>query len=330
MYTSFMDNGRVLLTGAAGFLGSHLALRYLARGYEVLGMDNFSSSDLNSEHLSMLNGFTNFKFVEKDICDVKYFDEVLFDQRKFDFILNFACPASPPIYQSIPIETSMTCAVGVNNVLRLARHMGSTVLHASTSEVYGDPDQSPQSESYWGYVNPYGIRSCYDSGKRFSESLLHDYRLKYGVNTKVVRIFNTYGPHMSKDDGRVVTNFIDQMLNDRDITVFGNGLQTRSFCYVDDLVEGIVRMADSDPGFGGPVNLGNPNEFTILELMKVLGELIPESESSVVFHDLPSDDPKKRRPDITLAKRMLGWEPKVQLREGLTKTIEYFRRLRAR
>lgn len=305
---------KILITGGAGFVGSHLCERLLNEGNEVICLDNyFTGSKQNIIHL-LDNPY--FEMVRHDITE-PYYAEV-------DEIYNMACPASPVHYQYNPIKTIKTSVMGAINTLGLAKRVKAKVLQASTSEVYGDPHVHPQPETYWGNVNPIGIRSCYDEGKRCAETLFMDYHNQNNVAIKIIRIFNTYGPHMNPDDGRVVSNFIVQALKGEDITVFGDGQQTRSFQYVDDLVEGTIRMMNSEPSFLGPVNLGNPNEFTMLELAKEVIELTG-SKSKIIHLPLPQDDPKQRQPDISLAKEKLnGWEPKTQLKEGLKKTINYF------
>ena len=301
------------MTGCAGFIGSHLSERLLNEGNEVICLDNyFTGSKSNIVHL-MDNPY--FEVVRHDVTE-PYFAEV-------DEIYNLACPASPVHYQYNPIKTIKTSVMGAINVLGLAKRVNAKVFQASTSEVYGDPRVHPQPESYWGNVNPIGIRSCYDEGKRCAETLFMDYHNQNQVDIKIVRIFNTYGPKMNPEDGRVVSNFIVQALKGEDITIFGDGNQTRSFQYVDDLVEGFIRLMNTPKGFTGPVNIGNPNEFTMLELAENVLDLVG-SKSKLTFMPLPQDDPKQRQPDISLAKKELDWEPKVQLREGLTKTIEYF------
>jgi len=306
---------RILVTGGAGFLGSHLCERLLNEGHEVACLDNlFTGRRSNVAHL-LAND--RFEFIRHDVVDPF--------KIEVDQIYNLACPASPVHYQHNPIKTVKTSVMGAINVLGLAKRVKARVFQASTSEVYGDPEQHPQKESYWGHVNPIGIRSCYDEGKRCAETLFFDYHRQNGVDIRVVRIFNTYGPRMSPNDGRVVSNFIVQALNGENITIYGEGNQTRSFCYVDDLIEGFVRMMNQDKVVG-PVNLGNPGEFTIRELAeKVIAET--KSKSKLVFQDLPSDDPKQRRPDITLAKKHLGWEPQIKLDKGLKNTVAYFRAL---
>ncbi len=305
----------VLITGGAGFIGSHLCDR-LVKDNKVICVDNtFTGSEANVKHLM---GDDNFRFVKHDIIEPLFLDD-----EDIDEIYNLACPASPVHYQFNAIRTIKANILGMVNMLGLAIKHKARILQASTSEVYGDPLEHPQREDYWGNVNCTGIRSCYDEGKRCAETLMFDYHRQNKVDIKVIRIFNTYGPRMAKDDGRVVSNFITQGLSGKDITVYGDGKQTRSFCYISDMISGIIKMMGKDD-FIGPVNLGNPKEFTILELAKEVIEL-SGSDSKVVFKKLPSDDPKKRCPDISLAKKKLGWEPKVELREGLKKTIEYFR-----
>jgi len=309
---------RVLVTGGAGFLGSHLCERLLNEGAEVLCVDNcFTGTRNNISHL-----FNNprFEFLRHDIT-FPLFVEV-------DEIYNLACPASPIHYQFDPVQTTKTSVQGAINMLGLAKRVKARVLQASTSEVYGDPAVHPQTEDYWGHVNPLGPRACYDEGKRCAETLFFDYRRQHNVSIKVARIFNTYGPNMHPNDGRVVSNFIMQGLQGKAISVFGEGQQTRSFCYVDDLVDGLVRLMNSDESFTGPANLGNPIEFTILELAEKVVELTG-SRSTIEYHPLPQDDPRQRQPDITLAKRELGWEPGIKLEEGLKKTIPYFETLLA-
>ncbi|KGO87449.1 NAD-dependent dehydratase [Flavobacterium rivuli WB 3.3-2 = DSM 21788] len=304
---------RILVTGGAGFIGSHLCTRLLNEGNEVISLDNyFTGSKKNIVHL-LDNPY--FEMIRHDVTE-PFFIEV-------DEIYNLACPASPVHYQYNPIKTMKTSVMGAINMLGLAKRVNAKVFQASTSEVYGDPAEHPQRESYWGNVNPIGIRSCYDEGKRAAETLFMDYHNQNDVDVKIVRIFNTYGPNMNPEDGRVVSNFIVQALKGEDITIFGDGQQTRSFQYVDDLVEGFVRLMATPKGFTGPVNIGNPYEFTMLELAQNVIELT-NSSSKLTFMPLPQDDPKQRQPDISLAKKELDWEPKVQLREGLTKTIEYF------
>jgi UDP-glucuronate decarboxylase len=305
---------RILITGGAGFVGSHLAKRLLNEGNEVISLDNYFTG--NKNNIIDLLGNPHFEMVRHDITE-PYYAEV-------DEIYNLACPASPIHYQYNPIKTMKTSVMGAINTLGLAKRVNAKILQASTSEVYGDPSVHPQTESYWGNVNPIGIRSCYDEGKRCAETLFMDYHNQNQVAIKIIRIFNTYGPNMNPSDGRVVSNFIVQALKGENITIFGDGLQTRSFQYVDDLVEGMIRMMHSENSFLGPVNIGNPNEFTMLELAQSVIELTG-SNSKIVHMPLPQDDPKQRQPDISLAKEKLqGWEPKVQLREGLLTTIAYF------
>lgn len=305
---------RILLTGAAGFLGSHLSRRLLDEGHEVIGLDDLSTGSF--KNLEFTSGNKKFTFVEHDIRN-PFFTPV-------DGILNFACPASPKHYQSDPVRTIETNFLGIINMLHLSKQTGARLLQASTSEVYGDPAISPQVESYWGNVNPIGIRSCYDEGKRAAETLCFDYKRQYGLDIRVNRIFNTYGPNMSHDDGRVVSNFIVQALQNQPISIYGDGLQTRSFCYVSDLVDAIYLTFLHDKSLETPVNIGNPNEFTMIELAQSIIR-ISGSRSKLEFHDLPQDDPKQRRPDISKAQSILGWSPSVFLEEGLQKTISYFK-----
>ena len=304
---------RVLVTGGAGFLGSHLCDKLIAAGYDVLCVDNLFTG--NKDNIRHLLDHPYFEFMRHDIME-PLFVEV-------DQIYNLACPASPPHYQFDPIKTAKTCFLGALNMLGLAKRCKARILQASTSEVYGDPAVHPQPETYRGNVNPIGIRSCYDEGKRIAETLFFDYHRQHNVDIRVIRIFNTYGPRMNPDDGRVVSNFIMQALHNEDITIYGDGRQTRSFCYVDDLIDGMYRMMNTD-GFTGPVNLGNPGEFTMLELAeKVIVKT--KSKSKITFKPLPADDPTQRKPVITLAKEKLGWEPTVALDDGLEKTIDYFK-----
>jgi UDP-glucuronate decarboxylase len=304
---------RVLVTGGAGFVGSHLCDRLIQDGHTVTCLDNlFTGSHDNIAHLLSHSSFT---FLEQDVQQSI--------MGEYDWMFNLACPASPPHYQDDPVETVRTNVLGMISCLDLARKTNARVLQASTSEVYGDPLVHPQTESYWGNVNPISRRACYDEGKRCAETLCFDYHREYGVDIRVIRIFNTYGPRMAKDDGRVVSNFILQALRGEDLTVYGDGSYTRSFQYVDDLVEGMMRMMEQD-GFTGPVNIGNPGEFTILDLAKMVVEMT-RSSSNIVHLPAVEHDPKQRQADITLAKEKLGWEPKIPLREGLEKTIAYFR-----
>ncbi len=304
---------RILVTGGAGFLGSHLCERLVAEGHDVLCVDNFYTGTKDNLAAVLKNG--NFELLRHDVTFPLYVE--------VDEIYNLACPASPVHYQFDPVQTTKTSVHGAINMLGLAKRVKAKIFQASTSEVYGDPTVHPQKENYWGHVNPAGRRSCYDEGKRCAETLFFDYRRQHGLRIKVARIFNTYGPRMHPNDGRVVSNFIVQALKGEPITVYGKGRQTRSFCYVSDLMEGIVRLMASDDDFTGPVNLGNPHECTVLELAREIIE-ISNSKSIVRFEPLPSDDPARRCPDITLARAMLQWQPKVRLREGLAKTIEYF------
>jgi UDP-glucuronate decarboxylase len=316
---------RVLITGVAGFLGSHLARKHLDRGDDVWGIDNHSTSmGPNSAHFLALMADPRFNFREGDI---RYLTTDWHDESTpFGRIYNFACPASPPKYQAMPIQTMLTCVEGTYKVLQVARLHGAVVVHASTSEVYGDPTVSPQPESYRGYVNSYGPRACYDEGKRAAEALCYDFRHQYGVHTRIVRIFNTYGPHMDPADGRVVTNFIKQALSCEPITIYGSGCQTRSFCYVDDLIRGIISLGDLAEDDGTPINLGNPHEFTVNELAeKVIA--LTGSQSGIVVGALPPDDPLQRRPHIEQAKLRLNWRPHVPLDEGLVTMVEYVRGL---
>lgn len=309
-----MKKNRVLVTGGAGFLGSHLCDRLIKDGNDVICVDNlFTGSKDNIRHLL---GNPYFEFIRHDMTQPIFVE--------CDQIYNLACPASPVQYQRDPIYTTKTSFYGAFNALGLAKRTGARILQSSTSEVYGDPECNPQPESYRGCVNTIGIRSCYDEGKRVAETLFFDYHRQHNVDIKVMRIFNTYGPRMDTNDGRVVSNFIMQALNNEDITIYGSGNQTRSFCYVDDLIEGMVRVMNSCDGFTGPVNIGNPGEFTIKELAEMVIEKTG-SASALIYEPLPQDDPTQRKPDITLARKELGWEPRIPLSEGLDKTIEYFR-----
>ena len=311
---SYSARKRILVTGGAGFLGSHLCERLLSDGQDVLCVDNFFTG--TKDNISHLVGNRNFELLRHDVTFPLYVE--------VDEIYNLACPASPIHYQFDPVQTTKTSVHGAINMLGLAKRVKAKILQASTSEVYGDPEVHPQTEAYWGHVNPIGIRSCYDEGKRCAETLFFDYYRQHKVRIKVVRIFNTYGPRMHPNDGRVVSNFIVQALKGERITVFGEGKQTRSFCYVDDLVEAMVRAMATPDEFTGPVNIGNPGEFTILELArKVIA--MTGSKSEIEFHPLPGDDPMQREPDIALAKRLLQWEPGIALDAGLAKTIAYFR-----
>jgi nucleoside-diphosphate-sugar epimerase len=309
---------RALVAGAAGFLGSHLCDRLRRDGIEVLGLDNFCTG--SRENISHLEDDPGFGFFEHDITRPIGGAAA----GPLDVIFNMACPASPLTYQRDPLFTLETNYVGVRNLLELAREKGATILQSSTSEVYGDPTIHPQVESYWGNVNCFGVRSCYEEGKRVAETLMLEYARRYGVRIKVVRIFNTYGPRMDLEDGRVISTFIVQALRGEPITIFGDGSQTRSFCYADDLVDGLVRMAASEPSFTGPVNLGSPTELTILEAASIIKEMTG-SFSATVYKALPLDDPRKRKPDISLAESRLGWRPRVPFGQGAARTIEYFR-----
>ncbi len=301
------------MTGGAGFLGSHLCRRLLDEGCDVICLDNLFTS--TKDNIVDLLSNPYFEFVRHDVSFPLYLE--------VDEIFNLACPASPIHYQYDPVQTTKTSVHGAINMLGLAKRVGAKIFQASTSEVYGDPKVHPQKEDYWGNVNPIGLRSCYDEGKRCAETLFFDYHRQKNLNIKVARIFNTYGPRMHPQDGRVVSNFIVQALQNKPITIYGDGSQTRSFCYVDDLIEGFLRLMNSADGFTGPVNLGNPNEFTVLELAQNVIELTG-SASEIIFMPLPSDDPVQRQPDISLAKKELDWEPNIQLKEGLLKTIAYF------
>jgi UDP-glucuronate decarboxylase len=306
---------KILVTGGAGFLGSHLCDRLVAQGHHVLCVDNyFTGSKENIVHLLQ---YPNFEVIRQDVCFPLYVE--------VDEIYNLACPASPIHYQHDPIQTTKTSILGAYNLLGLAKRTGAKILQASTSEVYGDPLEHPQREEYWGNVNPIGVRSCYDEGKRAAETLFFDYHRQHNVRIKVARIFNTYGPRMALNDGRVVSNFIVQALKNEDITIYGDGTQTRSFCYVDDLVQGLMELMGSKDSITGPINLGNPVEFTISDLAeKIIAET--QSSSSLVFRPLPGDDPKQRRPDITRAQIFLDWNPEISLEEGLVYTIKYFKK----
>lgn len=306
---------RTLVTGGAGFLGSHLCDRLIEKGHHVICLDNFFTG--RKENIKHLISNPNFELLRHDIIMPLYVE--------IDEIYNLACPASPVHYQHDPIKTFKTSVIGAINLLELAERTGAKILQASTSEVYGDPDVHPQPETYWGNVNPIGIRSCYDEGKRGAETLFFDYHRKFNLNTKVVRIFNTYGPRMHPLDGRVVSNFIVQALKGEDITIYGDGSQTRSFCYVDDLIEGFICFMDSSKEITGPLNLGNPSEFTMLELAEKVITLVGGS-SKLKFLPLPSDDPKQRKPDISMALKSIKWEPSIDLDHGLNKTIDYFKK----
>lgn len=307
---------KILVTGGSGFLGSHLCDRLISRGDDVLCVDNFfTGSKQNVKHLLT---HPNFELMRHDVTFPLYVE--------VNQIFNLACPASPVHYQHDPVQTTKTSVHGAINMLGLAKRVGARILQASTSEVYGDPEVHPQPESYWGKVNPIGIRSCYDEGKRCAETLFFDYHRQHNLDIKVVRIFNTYGPRMHPNDGRVVSNFIVQALQGRDITIYGDGSQTRSFCYVDDLIEAFLRMMGTEHGFTGPVNIGNPCEFSMLQLAELVLKHT-QSKSKLIFNPLPSDDPKQRKPDISLAQQKLDWEPKVSLEDGLKETISYFKKI---
>lgn len=305
---------RILVTGGAGFLGSHLCEKLITIGHEVIALDNMYTGE--KRKLNSLIGNPDFELVRQDVTEPLNFE--------VDAIMNLACPASPVHYQKFPVQTIKTSVLGAINVLDLANRLKVPVFQASTSEVYGDPSVSPQFEEYWGNVNPIGIRACYDEGKRSAETLFFDFHRQYNTEIKVARIFNTYGPRMSLNDGRVVSNFIVQALRNEPITIYGEGNQTRSFCFVSDLIDGFIKLMFSGPSITGPINLGNPNEFTMLELANKVIELTG-SKSKLDFRELPQDDPKQRKPDITKAREILKWEPKVQLEDGLVKTIDEFK-----
>lgn len=313
---NYSHRTRSLITGGAGFLGSHLCGRLLAEGHDVICLDNFFTG--SKDNVVHLLDNPHFELMRHDVTFPLYVE--------VDQIYNLACPASPVHYQHDPVQTTKTSVHGAINMLGLAKRTKARIFQASTSEVYGDPEVHPQPESYWGRVNPIGIRSCYDEGKRCAETLFFDYHRQHNLDIKVARIFNTYGPRMHPNDGRVVSNFIVQALKGENITIYGDGQQTRSFCYVDDLIEGFVRLMGTAPGFTGPVNLGNPGEFTMLELAEKVLHIVG-GNSKLVFQPLPADDPKQRQPDIALARSQLGWEPRVQLDDGLEKTAAYFRKL---
>jgi UDP-glucuronate decarboxylase len=305
---------RILVTGGAGFVGSHLCDRLVAQGHDVICLDNFFTSQ--KQNIAHLLPNANFELIRHDVVEPIFLE--------VDEIYNLACPASPVHYQYNPVKTVKTSVMGAINMLGLAKRTRAKILQASTSEVYGEPSVHPQPESYWGNVNPIGVRACYDEGKRCAETLFFDYHRSNHVNVRVIRIFNTYGPRMHPYDGRVVSNFILQALTNQDITIYGDGKQTRSFCYVDDLIDGIMRMMNGPDSFIGPVNIGNPGEFTMLDLAQLVLEMTG-SKAKIAYMPRPKDDPSQRRPDITLAKKHLGWEPKVPLKEGLSKTIDFFR-----
>jgi len=305
----------ILVAGGAGFIGSHLCRRLLERGDKVICLDNLQTG--SEKNIKELLSNDNFSFINQDVIEPISIN--------VDQIYNLACPASPVHYQHDPVKTTVTSVMGAINLLNLARENETRILQASTSEVYGDPEVHPQTESYWGNVNCIGPRSCYDEGKRAAETLFFDYYRQYNTDIRVIRIFNTYGPNMAENDGRVVSNFIIQALKNEDITIYGNGSQTRSFQYVDDLLNGMISMMDNENNFIGPVNIGNPGEFTIKELAEKILTLVPDSKSKIVYKDAAIDDPKQRKPDISLAKTILNWEPKIDLKEGLKKTIAYFK-----
>ena len=307
---------RILITGGAGFIGSHLCDRMVEQGHDVICVDNFFTG--TKQNVAHLIGNPNFEILRHDVTFPLYVE--------VDYIFNLACPASPIHYQHDPVQTTKTSVHGAINMLGLAKRTGARILQASTSEVYGDPELHPQPEEYWGRVNPVGIRSCYDEGKRCAETLFFDYYRQHNLEIKIIRIFNTYGPRMQPDDGRVVSNFIMQALNGEDITIYGDGTQTRSFCYIDDMVDGFIDMMESNSDFTGPVNMGNPCEFSMLELAEQILSLTG-GRSKLIHKPLPSDDPKQRQPDISLATNSLGWKPKVDLNDGLKETIGYFKNL---
>ncbi len=311
-----LNQNKILITGGAGFLGSHLAEKLLHSGNEVLVVDNFFTG--NKQNLTHLLSNPNLEVMRHDVTFPLYVE--------VNQIYNLACPASPVHYQYDPVQTTKTSVHGAINMLGLAKRTRARILQASTSEVYGDPEVHPQPESYWGKVNPIGIRSCYDEGKRCAETLFFDYHRQHQTDIKVVRIFNTYGPRMHPNDGRVVSNFIVQALKGKDITIYGDGQQTRSFCYVDDLIDAMIKMMNSEKEFTGPVNIGNPGEFTMLQLAEMVLSL-SNSKSKIIYQPLPSDDPKQRQPNIDLAKDKLGWQPKVELKDGLKETIAYFKKM---
>ena len=308
---------RILVTGGAGFVGSHLCTKLIKENFDVLCLDNFYSG--TKDNIVHLIDHPRFELIRHDITFPIYLE--------VDEIYNLACPASPIHYQRDPVQTTKTSVHGAINMLGLAKRIKAKILQASTSEVYGDPEIHPQDENYWGRVNPIGFRSCYDEGKRCAETLFFDYKRQHNLDVRVIRIFNTYGPNMHPNDGRVVSNFIVQALTNKDLTVYGDGSQTRSFQYIDDLIDGMIRMMDNQSRFSGPVNIGNPVEFTIKELAEKILELIPDSKSQLIFKPLPSDDPLQRKPNIDLAKKELNWQPKTNLEDGLIKTIQYFRNL---
>ena len=307
---------RILITGGAGFVGSHLSNRLLNEGHDVLCVDNYYTG--NKENIAQLMENKNFEILRHDVTFPLYVE--------VDEIYNLACPASPIHYQNDPVQTTKTSVHGAINMLGLAKRLNAKILQASTSEVYGDPEVHPQTEGYWGHVNPVGLRSCYDEGKRCAETLFFDYKRQHDLDIKVARLFNTYGPNMHPDDGRVVSNFIVQALQGLPITIYGDGSQTRSFCYIDDMIDAFVLLMNMPKDFSGPVNLGNPNEFTILELAEIIISMV-NSKSKIVFRPLPSDDPMQRKPDISLAKEKMSWNPEISLKDGLKHTIDYFETL---
>ena len=307
---------QILVTGGSGFIGSHLCEKLLKKGHDVICIDNFYTGQ--KANIAHLLKDTKFEIIRHDITFPIYLE--------VDQIYNLACPASPIHYQYDPVQTTKTNVHGAINILGMAKRLNARVFQASTSEIYGDPVQHPQKESYWGNVNPIGPRSCYDEGKRCAETLFFDYHRQHNVDIKVGRIFNTYGPNMRPDDGRVISNFIVQALKGKNITIYGDGKQTRSFCYIDDLIEGMIKFMDTKSGYTGPINLGNPKEYSILEIAKAIINIVGSS-SSVIFTKLPQDDPRKRKPSIDLAKKNLDWVPKVSLEKGLIKTIEYFKKI---
>lgn len=309
-----------LITGSAGFIGTNLCNFLLDNGHQVIGVDNYDSGT-EENTLFIKNKFDNFSFFELDICDIDYNTDMFGD---IDVIINLACPSSPSFYQVNPIHTTETCVIGTLNLLKLALKYNAIFMQASTSEVYGDPEVTPQSELYKGNVNTIGIRSCYDEGKRCAESLIMDFNRCHNLQVKIFRIFNTYGPYMRADDGRVISNFINQALHNEPMTIYGDGTQTRSYQYIDDLIDGIYKFSQTDSEITGPINLGNPNEMTILDTAKKIKELM-DCEEDIIFYGLPSDDPKRRMPDITLAKKLLNWEPKIDVDKGFSKTIKYFK-----
>ncbi len=310
-------NKKILVTGGAGFIGSHLCKKLLDQGNEIICLDNFFTG--SRQNIKDLLENPNFKLIEHNVVNPIFLN--------VNEIYHLACPASPIHYQHNPVETVRTNVMGTLNMLDLAKKIGAKMLQASTSEVYGDPLEHPQKETYFGNVNPIGIRSCYDEGKRAAETLCADFYREYNLDIRIARIFNTFGPNMHTNDGRVVSNFIVQALKNEPITIYGSGCQTRSFQYIDDLITGLIKMMENNDNFMGPVNLGNPEEFTIEELAEKVLKLIPESKSQIIYSALPIDDPRRRRPDITLAKEKLDWEPKVKLADGLVKTIEYFKKI---